>query len=149
MDTLDAPARTFLAVARLASAEEHHQHHSRSTLQACARETLTAQHRRKLGTSPPFLASPSSLSLLQPQQGPQSPAAAEHPPVGRGKGPASSWRASVGLLPGLNMVGLMHAAASGCQAALLGAALPHVAWAAAAEGEQARHAQDGRGMVDM
>ncbi|KAG2488583.1 hypothetical protein HYH03_012902 [Edaphochlamys debaryana] len=56
---------------------------------------------------------------------------------------AGSWWRLVGLLPGLDMRACLAALASGCQAALVEAALPAVPWTAGAD-EEAQAAPDGR-----
>lgn len=116
---MDEPACAFLACARLAALEELEERHSErqpSPPTAAARSVWAPLANARTAVCP----SPSSLHA------PAAPAAGAPAPP-----PASAWHSHTGLLPGLDVVALMHAAASRSQGALLETALPYAAAAVA------------------
>ncbi|KAF5837390.1 hypothetical protein DUNSADRAFT_4438 [Dunaliella salina] len=132
MDGLDSPACTFLAAARLAAKEEEEEQLSKPQPPNHTPTTSRSPSVRSLSSLSGTFSSGAQLASSVKSSVP--PPARGAPSMDTTPGMlASSWHARMGILPGLSMLCLMHAAASGCQGALLEAALPHLAWAAKAD----------------
>ena len=143
MDNLDRPAQTFLVASRLAARGELSSrlngtlladHHQRNSQQASPCSMHSFQPSLSF-LAPPASPTqqPSSSTCSSPRQtlNRTSSIASHHSATAAAAAAsptcnASSWHSAMGLLPGLPMVSLLHAAACGCEGSVLEAALPHV-----------------------
>eukprot|EP00983_Pelagomonas_calceolata_P082953 1156048-Pelagomonas_calceolata.AAC.5 len=133
MDALDVPACTFLAATRLAAKEEEEDLLSKPQPPTHTPTTSRSPSARSLSSLSGIISSSAYFSSSAKSSGPLHTRGASSSGDATADLLPPSWHTRVGILPGLSMVCLMHAAASGCQGALLEAALPHLAWAAKAD----------------